>query len=77
MAVIGIDLGTTNSLVSCWKNGEAVLIPNSLGSVLTPSAVSVAQEEILVGDAAKQRLLTHGNETAVSFKRFMGTKKKY
>ena len=77
MAVIGIDLGTTNSLVSCWKNGEAVLIPNSLGSVLTPSAVSVSQEEILVGDAAKQRLLTHGNETAVSFKCFMGTKKKY
>lgn len=77
MAMIGIDLGTTNSLVSYWKDKTAKLIPNSMGSVLTPSVISVMQEEILVGQAAKERGLIHGNETAASFKRFMGTKKKY
>ena len=40
MAIIGIDLGTTNSLVSYWKEGTVKLIPNSMGSVLTPSVVS-------------------------------------
>lgn len=77
MAIIGIDLGTTNSLVSYWKEGTVKLIPNSMGSVLTPSVVSVMQEEILVGQSAKERGLTHNSETAASFKRFMGTKKKY
>ena len=77
MAIIGIDLGTTNSLVSYWKEGTVKLIPNSMGSVLTPSVVSVMQEEILVGQSAKERGLTHDSETAASFKRFMGTKKKY
>ena len=77
MAIIGIDLGTTNSLVSYWKEGTVKLIPNSMGSVLTPSVVSVMQDEIFVGQSAKERGLTHGSETAASFKRFMGTKKKY
>lgn len=77
MAIIGIDLGTTNSLVSYWKEGTVKLIPNSMGSVLTPSVVSVMQEEILVGQSAKERGLTYDSETAASFKRFMGTKKKY
>lgn len=77
MAIIGIDLGTTNSLASFWKSGEAVLIPNSSGSLLTPSVVSVSQEELLIGEAAKERRLTHGDETAASFKRFMGTNKRY
>ena len=49
MAIIGIDLGTTNSLVSYWKDGTAKLIPNAMGSVLTPSVISVMQDEILVG----------------------------
>ena len=40
MAIIGIDLGTTNSLVSIWRHGRAELIPNSLGTFLTPSVVS-------------------------------------
>ena len=39
--IIGIDLGTTNSLVGIWRNGEPVLIPNALGSLLTPSAISI------------------------------------
>ncbi len=77
MAIIGIDLGTTNSLVSYWKDGTAKLIPNAMGGVLTPSVISVMQDEILVGQSAKERRLTHGSETAASFKRFMGTKKKY
>ena len=67
MAIIGIDLGTTNSLVSYWKEGTVKLIPNSMGSVLTPSVVSVMQEEILVGQSAKERGLTHNSETAASF----------
>ena len=44
MAIIGIDLGTTNSLVSVWKDGKSVLIPNSLGGFLTPSVVSVDED---------------------------------
>ncbi|MGN0330987.1 MAG: Hsp70 family protein [Kineothrix sp.] len=77
MAVIGIDLGTTNSLMAWWKDGEAAMIPNSLGSWLTPSVVSVMGEEVLVGEAAKERLLTCKDATAAAFKRFMGTRKKY
>ena len=41
MAIIGIDLGTTNSLVCVWKDGKSILIPNSLGDVLTPSVIGV------------------------------------
>ena len=59
MAVIGIDLGTTNSLVCIYRNGRAELIPNRLGSVLTPSCVGFADdgETILVGRAAKDEAL--------------------
>lgn len=44
MAVIGIDLGTTNSLACVWKNGEAVLIPNKFHEYLTPSVVSIDEK---------------------------------
>ena len=44
MAIIGIDLGTTNSLVSIWRHGKAELIPNSLGTFLTPSVVSMDKD---------------------------------
>jgi molecular chaperone HscC len=72
---IGIDLGTTNSLVSVWQDGRSVLIPNSLGSFLTPSVVSVDQDgSFLVGQAAKERLQTHPSQTVASFKRYMGTR---
>lgn len=75
MAVIGIDLGTTNSLAAIWKNGEAVIIPNSNGSSLTPSVVSVLDDStVLVGQSAKERLITHPKETASCFKRTMGQK---
>ena len=78
MAIIGIDLGTTNSLVATWSEDGATLIPNVLGEFLTPSVVSVDETgEILVGRIAKERLITHPQLTAATFKRFIGTEKKY
>ena len=74
--IIGIDLGTTNSAVGVWRNGRAELIPNSLGSLLTPSAVSLSDAgEILVGLAARERQVTHPELTATAFKRYMGSKR--
>lgn len=71
---LGIDLGTTNSLVAVYQDGKAHLIPNALGHVLTPSAVSLAEDgAVLVGLAARERLSTHPSQTAVTFKRWMGT----
>ncbi|NLL07138.1 MAG: molecular chaperone HscC [Clostridiaceae bacterium] len=78
MPIVGIDLGTTNSLVSCFINDECVIIPNALQENLTPSVVSVLEnDEILLGKAAKERLITHPQLTAAAFKRYMGTNKKY
>ncbi|MBQ0136318.1 MAG: Hsp70 family protein, partial [Oscillospiraceae bacterium] len=78
MAIIGIDLGTTNSLVAAFRNGKSELIPNSFGEFLTPSCVGLDDdgEKILVGKIAKDRLISHPNLTVSSFKRFMGTDKK-
>jgi molecular chaperone HscC len=74
--IVGIDLGTTNSLVAVWEDGKPRLIPNSLGDVLTPSCVSVDEDgSILVGKAARERLQTHPQATAAVFKRFMGSDK--
>lgn len=75
MAIIGIDLGTTNSLVSVWRNGRCELIPNSFGEFLTPSVVGFDDEgNVIIGKIAKQRLVSHPDLTAASFKCFMGTK---
>jgi len=72
--IVGIDLGTTNSAVGIWRDGRAQLIPNGLGSVLTPSAVSLDDNgEWLVGLAARERQVTHPASTATAFKRFMGS----
>ena len=72
--MIGIDLGTTNSAIAVWRDGQSRLIPNSLGQVLTPSAVSVDDDgRILVGMAARERQVTHPGRTATAFKRYMGT----
>jgi molecular chaperone HscC len=72
--VIGIDLGTTNSLVAVWRDGQPVIIPNALGEHLTPSCVGVDDDgSILVGKAALARLRTHPELTAATFKRYMGT----
>ena len=76
MAMIGIDLGTTNSLACVYRDGKAELIPNELGEYKTSSAVSVlADGTVLVGAAAKERLVTHPEATAASFKIWMGTEK--
>lgn len=73
MAVIGIDLGTTNSLAVCWRDGKAELIKNSLGEVFTPSAVSIDDNgDVLVGKIAKERLISHPDMSASEFKRNMG-----
>lgn len=72
--MIGIDLGTTNSAIAVWQDGRAQLIPNSLGEVLTPSAVSIDDDgQLLVGMAARERQVTHPALTATAFKRYMGT----
>jgi len=74
MTFLGIDLGTTHSLVAMWQKGRATLIRNSLGKLLTPSVVGVDDDgQILVGMAAKERLLTHPDRTVANFKRRMGT----
>ncbi|MBC1547706.1 molecular chaperone HscC [Listeria sp. FSL L7-1435] len=78
MTTLGIDLGTSNSLVAYWKEDKAVLIPNVFGEVLTPSVVGIDDNgEFLIGKIAKERLTSHPDKTAAVFKRFMGTEKKY
>lgn len=72
--IVGIDLGTTNSLVSVWRDARAHIVPNALGHNLTPSVVGVDDGgEILVGLAARERLLSHPHLTAAVFKRYMGS----
>ena len=76
--IVGIDLGTTNSLVACFIDGSPLIIPNVHGEQLTPSVVSVGEDgEIFVGNIAKERLVTHPSLTAEIFKRSMGSKKQY
>lgn len=73
---IGIDLGTTNSAIGVWREGKVELIPNALGEYLTPSVVSIdEQQNVLIGAAAKARLLTKPQETIGAFKRFLGSNK--
>ncbi|WP_269531148.1 Hsp70 family protein [Chitinimonas sp. BJYL2] len=72
--IIGIDLGTTNSLVAVWRNAQAEIIPNALGHALTPSVVGLDdQGEVLVGLTARERLITHPEQTTALFKRYMGS----
>lgn len=74
--IVGIDLGTTNSLVAVWRNGRPELLPNALGEVLTPSCVSLDEDgSVLVGRAARERAQTHPDRTARAFKRYMGSNK--
>lgn len=75
--IVGIDLGTTNSAVAVWQDDAPQLIPNALGDMLTPSAVSVDRDgTTYVGAAALDRLATQPENTATSFKRYMGTERK-
>lgn len=71
--VIGIDLGTTNSVVAYLEGGQPVVIPNKEGSRLTPSVVAFTkQNEILVGQLAKRQAITNPKNTIFSIKRLMG-----
>jgi len=73
--VIGIDLGTTNSVVSVLEGGEPTVIPNAEGSRLTPSVVAMSKSgERLVGQVAKRQAITNPENTVFSIKRFMGRK---
>ncbi len=71
--IIGIDLGTTNSVVAVMEGGEPVVIPNAEGSRLTPSVVAFTKDgERLVGQVAKRQAITNPENTVFSIKRFMG-----
>src|SRR5687768_18524224 len=71
--VIGIDLGTTKSVVAVMEGGDPVVIPNQEGSRVTPSVVGFTKDgEILVGQVAKRQAVTNPENTVFSIKRFMG-----
>ena len=73
MAVIGIDLGTTNSCVAVYEAGDAKIIPNKEGKNTTPSVVAFTDKgEVLVGDTAKRQAITNPEKTIYSVKRIMG-----
>ena len=73
--IVGIDLGTTNSLAGIFRNGKVELVPNVFGDYLTPSVVGLDDDgEVIVGKLAKERLVTNPDQTVAQFKRFMGTK---
>lgn len=76
--IIGIDLGTTNSLAAVFMDGEVKLIPNAFGDYLTPSVVSIDDDGgVHVGKVAKERLITYPDRTASVFKRGMGADRKW
>jgi len=70
---VGIDLGTTNSVIAVLEGGDPVIIPNSEGGRTTPSIVSFKDGEVLVGDVAKRQAITNPDHTVRSVKRHMGT----
>jgi molecular chaperone DnaK len=73
--VIGIDLGTTNSVVAVMEGGEPVVIPNSEGGRTTPSVVAFTKDgERLIGQVARRQAITNPENTIFSIKRFMGRK---
>jgi molecular chaperone HscC len=72
--IVGIDLGTTHSLVGMYGDEGPVLFPNALGDFLTPSVVSVDDDgHIIVGQAARDRMVSHPDASIATFKRWMGT----
>ncbi|MBU0540880.1 MAG: Hsp70 family protein [Gammaproteobacteria bacterium] len=76
--IIGIDLGTTNSLVAVMDQGRPRILPNSLDKNLTPSVVGLCDEgKLIVGQSARNRLVTNPGETVALFKRHMGTDKRF
>lgn len=73
MTILGVDLGTTNSLAVVYKEGKPVRIPNAYGEYVTASAVSILDGKIVVGKLAKERLITHPECSASLFKQNMGS----
>lgn len=73
--IVGIDLGTTNSSIAVWQSGKVKVIPNVLGKLLTPSVISVDNNQVLVGEPALNRLVTYPALTIANFKRYMGSDK--
>src|SRR4029079_11164056 len=70
---VGIDLGTTNSVVAVLEGGDPVVIPNSEGARTTPSVVAFSKAgEVLVGEVAKRQAITNSDRTFRSIKRHMG-----
>jgi molecular chaperone HscC len=75
--IVGIDLGTTNSLCAVFQDGKPQLIPNAHGGFLTPSVVAILQDgSVLIGDAAKEMRVTQPDRCASRFKRLMGSEEK-
>ena len=71
--IIGIDLGTTNSVVAVMEGKEAKVIPNQEGNRLTPSVVAFTDKgDVLVGELARRQAVTNPKRTIYSIKRFMG-----
>ncbi|HIA14712.1 MAG TPA: molecular chaperone DnaK [Nitrospirales bacterium] len=70
--IVGIDLGTTNSLVAYMEGDQPRVIPNAEGRVIVPSIVSFLETGYVVGDSAKEQLITNAEKTVYSIKRFMG-----
>lgn len=76
--IVGIDLGTTNSLIAYFTEEGAKIIPNRLGKNLTPSVVSVDEEgNVYVGETARERMSLYPDSVAQTFKRSMGTEREY
>ena len=76
--IVGIDLGTTNSLVAFFSPEGPRIIPNRLGKHLTPSVVSVDEEgNVFVGETAKERMSLYPDSVAATFKRSMGSDREY
>lgn len=74
--IVGIDLGTTHSLIGYHGPDGPVLVPNALGEYLTPSVVALdADDRVLVGQAARDRLASHPHTGAATFKRYMGAER--
>src|SRR3954465_15117906 len=71
--IIGIDLGTTNSVVAVMEGKEAKVLPNAEGNRLTPSVVAFTDKgDVLVGEPARRQAVTNPTRTVYSIKRFMG-----
>lgn len=76
--IVGIDLGTTNSLIAYYTEDGAKIIPNRLGKNLTPSVVSIDEDgQVYIGETAKERLLLYPDTAAEVFKRDIGSDKKF